>query len=180
MKSLSERQNRLLEWLKTRQTASVEEVQAAFEISTPTAYRDVRALLEAGAIQRLGQEIRLAPAEDEKNCVVCHGEINERTAFIFHLQDGTRRSACCPHCGLMALQRLAVDYALTPDFLYGRMVNVRQAAFLLGGDVSLCCQPPVLCFASQADALNFQKGFGGHVGNLEEAQLWVRQAMTIG
>lgn len=180
MKSLSERQNRLLEWLKTRQVASVDEIQAAFEISTPTAYRDVRALLDAGAIQRMGQEIRLAPMEDEKNCIVCHGEINERTAFIFHLQDGSRRRACCPHCGLMALPGLAAAYALTPDFLYGRMINVRQAFFLLGGEISLCCQPPVLCFASQADGLNFQKGFGGHLGNLEEAQRWVRQAMMMG
>jgi len=180
MISLNERQNRLLEWLKGRPAVSLEEAQAFLGVSTPTVYRDARVLQQAGLARKNGQRLAYAPPDEEKSCLICHGDVNERSAFTLYLQDGSRRRACCPHCGLMALRRFEVASALTPDFLYGRMVNVKQAVFLLNCSVGLCCEPPALCFASREDALNFQKGFGGQVGSLEDALAWVHDAMQIG
>jgi len=79
-------------------------------------------------------------------------------------------TACCPHCGLMLLSDITeVDSALARDYLYGRMVNVYQAYYLVASDVSLCCEPTVLCFAKLADAEKFSLGFGGHVMDFSQA-----------
>ncbi len=179
MENLSERQQMLLEWLKAQNSVSVSEIEAHFSISPATAYRDVRALIQAGAAVKTFQGIKLAPSSQEGKCAFCNGAINERTVFIFQLQDGSQRKACCPHCGLMGISQLDVVSALSSDFLHGRMVNARQATFLVESSVNLCCAPSVLCFASQDEALNFQKGFGGQCCSLDEAAAWVRNIMSI-
>ena len=78
--------------------------------------------------------------------------------------------ACCPHCGILLLSHEAEEEsALAREYLYGRMVNVYQATYVLGSDVRLCCVPTVLCFASITDAEKFSHGFGGQVMNFSQA-----------
>lgn len=179
MGNLSDRQETLLEWLKARDSVSIGEIESRFGVSPATAYRDARALIQAGAAVRTTQGIKLPPAYQEDRCAFCNGPINERTLFVFQLQDGSQRKACCPHCGLMGIGQLDVVAALSADFLYGRMVNARQAVFLVESSVNLCCAPSVLCFTSREEALNFQKGFGGQLCALDEATAWVKDIMLL-
>ncbi len=180
---LTDRQQQLQEWLKVQPSISITEIEARFGVSTPTAYRDARALVDAGLALKTSGGLKLAqpnePAYQEGKCAFCGGMLNERAAFIIQMQDGSQRSACCPHCGLLALSQPGAASALVNDFLYGRRINVRQAAFLLESIVSLCCEPSVLCFGSRTEALNFQKGFGGRVCNLDEAQARMTELMTL-
>ena len=59
---------------------------------------------------------------------------------------------------------------LAKAFIYGRIVNARNASYLVKSDITLCCQPNYLCFASTQDALKFQNGFGGQIMTFDEAR----------
>jgi hypothetical protein len=180
---LTERQEKILEWLQTHRTASIEEIRAQFAVSTAPAYRDARALVQSGMALKTNGGVRLAPPNDsahaESKCFFCGAPVNERAPFVIQLQDGSQRRACCPHCGLMSISQPKVVAALASDFLYGRMVNARQATFLFGSSVDLCCAPSVLCFASEADAQRFQAGFGGQVFTLEQAVVELNRVMSL-
>lgn len=180
---LSDRQHKLLEWLRSRRSVSIAEVQEYFAVSSATAYRDVRALLQAGLAVKTNDGLKIPPppgrSRPQGQCFYCGGVINERTIFLIQLIDGNQRSACCPHCGLLALGEPDVTSVLASDFLYGRMVNARQATFLLGSKVSLCCDPSALCFASDEDARSFQQGFGGQICSLEQAIVQVQKLMQL-
>jgi DeoR family transcriptional regulator, copper-sensing transcriptional repressor len=180
---LTDRQGKILDWLQTHPSAAIEEIRAQFAISTATAYRDARALVQTGLALKTSGGVRLAPPPDsppsDGKCLFCGAPVNERAPFVFQLQDGSQRRACCPHCGLMSLNHPKIVTALASDFLYGRMVNARQATFLFGSSVHLCCAPSVLCFASEGDARRFQTGFGGQVFSLEQAVAELHQVMAL-
>jgi hypothetical protein len=187
MSKLTDRQQLLLEWLQTQHSASISEIEAHFKISPATAYRDTRALVQAGAAVKSSNGVKLAPPStvqvgtDQRDdpCAFCGGAINERLAFIFQLLDGSQRKACCPHCGLMALGRMEVVSAMASDFLYGHKINIRNAVFLLESSVNLCCSPSVLCFATEADAVHSQAGFGGYICSFERAVEQVEKIMAM-
>ena len=180
---LTDRQEKILDWLQTHRSGSIEEIREQFAISTATAYRDARALVQAGIALKTSGGVRLAPPPDstqsDGKCFFCGAPVNERAPFVIQLQDGSQRRACCPHCGLMSLSHPKVVTALASDFLYGRMVNARQATFLFGSSVDLCCAPSVLCFATEADARRFQAGFGGEVFALEQAIAELTNVMSL-
>jgi hypothetical protein len=181
--SLTERQQQLYAWLQDQSSLSVVEILDRYQISVPTAYRDMRALVNSGRAVKSNQGIRLAPAPVLKPgdavCTFCGGEVNTRVAFIIVNQDGLRQTACCPHCGLMALDQPGVQLALACDFLHGRMVNARQASFLVNSQALICCEPSVLCFADAGEALRFQAGFGGEIYPLEQARRRVNELMAF-
>jgi DeoR family transcriptional regulator, copper-sensing transcriptional repressor len=181
MPNLSERQQHLQEWLHTQKTASISEIEKQFEISPATAYRDARALIQAGMAVKTSNGIKIAVSSEleEEKCAFCGGKINERLAFIFQLEDSSQCKSCCPHCGLMALGRLKVRSAMATDFLYGHMVNVRDASYLLESSVNICCTPSVLCFTNEKVAMQFQSGFGGHICSLEAAVEQVEKMMAL-
>ena len=173
MQPLSDRQQKIFELLQTRQRISTEEIRAHFDVSPATASRDIHALVLAGLAVKASLGVRLAPQGEqpsqEKKCSYCNGMLKERTVFIIQMADGSQRSACCCHCGLLALEQTGVNTALACDFLYGRMINPRQAAYVLGSTVNLCCEPSVLSFDSEEEARRFQMGFGGNVFSMEQA-----------
>jgi hypothetical protein len=183
MPKLTDRQNLLLEWLQTQGSASIEEIQGHFSISPATAYRDVRAVVESGLALKTSNGVRSGPPAEPcppgEKCAFCGGTVNERTAFVVLLHDGGQRTACCPHCGMLALGQLEVSAALACDFLYGRMINARQAVFLVSSSVNLCCEPSVLCFATPDQARRFQLGFGGQLCDLDQAAVRVKEIMAI-
>lgn len=180
---LTSRQERILEWLKTHGTISIEEIGSQFAVSTATAYRDAQALVKSGLALKTSGGLKLPPpvttSHPEGKCFQCGAPVNERAPFVIQLQDGSQRRACCPHCGLMALSHPKVTTALASDYLYGRMVNVRQATYLFGSSVDLCCAPSVLCFANEADAQRFQLGFGGQLYRLEQATAQLTMLMAL-
>ncbi len=184
MSNLSDRQLILLEKLKAEHSLSIDAVRRQFAISPASVYRDFRALIQQAGAVKARRGIRLAPppaaAEAKQaNCAFCSGNLNERSSFILQFKDGSQQKACCAHCGLMALGNAGVTAALTCDFLYGRMINARQAVFLLESAVNLCCQPSVLSFANLSDAQQFQTGFGGLICSLDEAVKKLERMMSI-
>ncbi len=183
MAMLTDRQVQMYELLQIRQRISTEEIKEHFAISSATASRDIHALVLAGMAVKASHGVKLAPPTDtpfhEMKCSYCSGTLKERTIFIIQMEDGTQRNACCCHCGLMALERAGVQSALASDFLYGRMVNARQAAYILGSTVNLCCEPSVLCFANEDEARGFQTGYGGCLCTMPEAISQLKGLMRL-
>jgi len=180
---LTDRQMQLFEIPKSRQRISTEEIKTQFSISSATASRDIHSLVLAGLAVKASHGVKLAPPVEpsfhEKKCSYCNGSLKERTIFIIQMEDGSRRNACCCHCGLMALDQPGVQAALVSDFIYGRMVNARQAIYVLGSRVSLCCEPSVLCFASEEEARCFQSGYGGNVLSMSSAISQLKSLMRL-
>jgi hypothetical protein len=183
---LTDRQEQLLEWLQTRRTALIVEIEGRFGVSAATAYRDARALVEAGLALKTNGGIKLPPPAAPASrplsggkCAFCGGMVNDRTMFILQMEDSSQLTACCPHCGLLALNRPKVLSALACDFLFGRMINARHAIFLLESSISLCCEPSVLCFANEDEARRFQQGFHGMICSLDQARARVAEIMAL-
>ncbi|RME85913.1 MAG: DeoR family transcriptional regulator [Caldilineae bacterium] len=180
--SVVERRRHILARLNREGQVSVAELSRELGVSRMTVHRDLRRLEEEGAVRRVrgGAVLQRAAAEEQEGCAMCGGRVRRRTVFLLQDEQGSLLRACCPHCGLMLLQGPGPFVsALAAEFLYGRMVNARSAAFLVDSQVTLCCTPSILCFETEADARRFQKGFGGKVMSLEAARQYLQHQMTL-
>ncbi len=167
-----DREKKILEILQKQGSASIQELVGVFGVSSMTIHRELDKLAEAGIVQKKHGGVVLAthPAGNLNQCAMCGKPISERTVFIVRPESGNQKRTCCPHCGLM-LQSHAKDtpQSLTADYLRGHIISADQAVYVLGSDLTVCCVPGVLSFGSRQDAEKFQKGFGGIIGNMEEA-----------
>jgi hypothetical protein len=183
MQTLTDRQQQLYEWLVASDLLLISDIQDRFNISVSSAYRDIRVLVESSLAKKTKNGIRILPSKSDPQsnelCWHCGGLLNERVSFIIKLRDGSSRSTCCAHCGLMTLKLPNIQSALTSDFLSGRMINVRQGTYILKSNVSLCCEPSVLSFASKNDASRFQMGFGGLLCDFDQAISQLNNWMEI-
>lgn len=168
------RQERILQWLQEHQSLSIEALAERLDVSVMTVHRDLNELVRTGAVEKVRGGVRLATQSIHgipvNACVVCGGGTSERSSFLVTRADGVLQSACCPHCGLLMNGMETAPTVLAREYLYGRMVNARRARYVIVSSVTLCCQPSVLCFATLTDAQKFQRGFGGHVMDFEEAR----------
>lgn len=98
----------------------------------------------------------------------CNAPVSARAVFVIQGNNNEQIHTCCAHCGLLHLDEQPAS-ALAKDFLYGRMVDARRAAYLVEPDITLCCIPAVLCFATRDDANRFQQGFNGAIMTFEQA-----------
>ncbi len=176
----SERQQQIVTMLQTETRLTIKQLVEQFNVSGMTIHRDLDKLAADGKVIKVHGGVELMPTEpmmlgETAVCALCGGMIMERTAFVIMRQNGEKLCACCPHCGILSMQQVEdVGSALTPDFLQGRRINVFQAHFVIGSEVRVCCLPSTICFATQAEAEKFQRGFGGHVFNYSEAQAHLR------
>jgi hypothetical protein len=161
------RQEQILRWLQESRTLTIEALVARLGVSAMTIHRDLDTLERAGLAAKVHGGVTLPDirhgAAEGAACKCCNMPLSSRTAFLIQTEGGEQIQACCPHCGLLLLNDCAASAVLAKDFLYGRMVNAWQAVYLLESDVTLCCVPSVLCFATLADAEHFQQGFHGSV-----------------
>jgi DeoR/GlpR family transcriptional regulator of sugar metabolism len=179
MNDLSPRQEKILEIVNKKRNVTVTEIQQIMRISQATAYREIQTLIQMGAVTKIPGGIRRVASKPAR-CLQCGGELNPRLSFLIEKKDGTQLNACCAHCGLMAINILPdIHTAMTADFLYGTMLNVRQAWYVLHDEIGICCTPSVLCFSKPEDATRFVKGFGGSVVNFVAVQRMITEKMSF-
>jgi hypothetical protein len=175
------RQTHILEWLQEQGTLTIDEVASRLNISAMTVHRDLAQLVQTGVVVKVHGGITLPkkqsqPANPAPVCKLCTSLVNERTTAVIQSSDGETLYACCPHCALILLTGMDnVISALGRDFIYGRMVNLQQAFFVVESEVILCCVPSILCFASENDARRFQAGFAGSIQSSESIQRHLQQ-----
>lgn len=171
-----QRRAQILEWLNERGSLTIDELARQFGVSSMTIHRDIDRLEKDG----LARKVRggVMPAADAPGqvtpapgrCAMCGKPAPRRTAWIATTDQGEQWQACCAHCGLLRLHHATGRQSvLAADFLFGQMVNAYQATFVLGSDVTLCCVPGVLCFATRHDAERYARGFGGELLDFREA-----------
>jgi DNA-binding Lrp family transcriptional regulator len=170
-----QRQQQIMEWLQAERSLAIDALAERLGVSAMTIHRDLDHLASSGQVQKVYGAVEWVEAQPshERACEVCHAQAPDRTLFTIQLKNGEQRYACCPHCGLLMMSD-DVALALTPDFLYGHMVNVTQAVYVIESRVHLCCVPSALCFTSIEDAQSFQHGFGGKVMTFEIMMKHVR------
>ena len=179
MKNLSPRQREILKLIDEKKDLSIEEIRQTIGVSQATAYRETQELSQMGLVAKIPGGISQIEASTTR-CVQCRGETNARTTFIIEQKDGKKLSACCSHCGMMALANNPnISTAMTIDFIYGKMLNVSQAWYVLNSNVVLCCSPSILSFSNQDDAARFSQGFGGYVMDYKNAQNSLNKMMTL-
>lgn len=181
--SAIDRQNQIVELLTERGSVQVDDLVKTLGVSKMTVHRDLDALEADGRLRKVHGGAALTEAAQSSECTFCHGTIppDSRSKVTLHMVDGTQQHACCPHCGLLALPSLgnSVLSVLVTDFLYGRVVNARAAAYVVKPALDICCSPTTLAFQAQADAERFQCGFGGQVLHLSQAIDVLRGEMSL-
>jgi len=179
VKNLSPRQREILKFVTRKGDATIEEIQRAVGISQATSYREAQALTQAGLVSKIPGGISLVESPS-KRCIQCGQEGNSRVSFLIEDKDGLTMVACCAHCGLMALaKRSDISSAMTTDFINGTLLNARQAWYVLGSEVNLCCSPSVLSFLQRETAERFSQGFGGDVVDFARAQTKIKEMMAL-
>ena len=179
----AERQQIIIEQLDRTGRVRVSELSRELGVSRMTIHRDLTQLAEQGILKKVfgGAVSATVEREDAGGCAMCGMRVRRRTAFVLNCRDGSQIKACCAHCGLILLaMRPETVSALAADFLHGRMINVRTAAFLVDSELTVCCTPTVLCFQGTAEAKRFKLGFGGQVLDVHGAQEYLRDSMMIG
>ena len=178
-----ERHQRILERVEDAGSVLVADLVDEFGVSRMTINRDLGHLAGTGAATKVYGGAVSATTLDgssSQSCLMCGMEVGARTAMTLFHDDGTQSEACCPHCGLMLLSRHSNTIAaLAQDFIGGQMVNVRSATFVVAPDITVCCVPTVLCFEDAGNAKRFSQGFGGKSMTWEQAQVDVRDHMTL-
>lgn len=179
MRNLSSRQREILQRLTQKGDLAVEEIQAELGISQATAYREIQELTQMGLAAKIPGGIGRKETS-LSHCIQCGRENNLRTNFLIEKNDGQRFAACCSHCGLLTLSRQTdVSVAMTTDFIYGTMVNVKQAWYVLNSKINLCCRPSLLSFSDLGDAQRFKQGFEGEVLDYASAQKKIQEMMAF-
>ncbi|MCB9453168.1 MAG: DeoR family transcriptional regulator [Anaerolineaceae bacterium] len=169
------RQEQILAWLQKEKRITIETLAERLGVSIMTIHRDLDVLALAGQVEKVRGAAQISTrgiiGETAHQCSLCSMPVPLRTSFIINTTSGEKVYGCCPHCGLLLLERHPdTTLVLTRDFLYGRMVNAGDAYYLIDSDIAVCCAPSVLCFAGERDAQRFQQGFGGNVLDFEFAR----------
>lgn len=180
-----DREQKILEYLKSHGSASIQALVEEFGVSNMTIHRDLNKLAEAGLIKKKHGGATLPNTankmiDDIPVCAMCSKPVSQRTVFIVKLEDGKELRACCAHCGLMLQSRSQkVWQSLTADYLYGHMISAGQAFYLVGSEVSICCVPSILAFGSSLEAEKFQKGFGGQILSMNDTAHYLHGMMHM-
>ncbi len=173
------RHEQIMAWLQESSTLTIDQLVERLGVSVMTVHRDLDVLARAGMVEKVHGGVKRVEAKSAKvrsnaHCALCESNVSSRTGVAIQPTNGETLTACCPHCAFLLVRNMRdVSGMLARDFLYGRMINMAQAAFVVQSSVTVCCVPNILCFASADDAARFQVGFGGMVMDFAHVQQWV-------
>jgi len=106
-------------------------------------------------------------------CAMCTAPLKGhiKTSGTIITDKGRRMRLCCGHCLLFSVYRLGKNAKriVTTDFVSGESVNARQAWFVVGNDLVLCCYPSTISFRDRSAAELFQKKHGGTVMSFDQS-----------
>ncbi|MFC4618488.1 DeoR family transcriptional regulator [Camelliibacillus cellulosilyticus] len=172
----TERQAYIKKWIREAGHLKIAEISHTLGVSEMTVHRDIKILVNEGAVVKTFGGITLAPnnqaREDNRYCVICGRQANERFSYRLIMEGGTIETACCAHCGLMRHRQVQdrVQQAICYDFLLNTTISAFQATYIFESTLKIsCCWPQVLTFESPELAESFKKGFGGHLYTFNEA-----------
>ncbi len=176
-----ERKQKILEILKEGKKTP-KELASIFNVSLMTIYRDIKDLESEGLIERKHGYVSLKDETSQKECIICHKEIDGRFNMIFFLKEGKKFQTCCPHCGLMAYKNFEnrIEAILAKDFITCNPVNAFSGWFVVGAEIAPCCSPSAFVFGSKELAEKFAKGFGGGVFTFQDAVKEIYRLMNLG
>lgn len=193
----TQRRREILEIIERQGGISVGEIAEHFRVSKMTGHRDLEYLEGKGSIKRIfgGAVLAASPTtaglmagrEDHANegtgsCSICKRMPLQNLRYLLVLQNGEQRMACCPHCGISThlVLRDQIAIATAADYLTGSPHPVSRSCFLLGSSAAPCCHPSILTFEDLEMARRFQAGFGGTLGRLEDAMVFLQEQMSAG
>ncbi len=106
-------------------------------------------------------------------CAMCANSLqdHEKTTMTLMTKKKKRLLACCAHCGLLMAHKLKGDLvrAVTPDFKTGRLIDAKQAHYVVDNELVVCCFPSTITFTKRADAEAFQKVHKGVIMTFDQA-----------
>jgi hypothetical protein len=111
-------------------------------------------------------------AGKQAHCAMCTDKFaaDSKTRFRVTRKGGKVLLACCAHCGLQLVGHLKdVVSCTTYDYSSGKEVDATVAYYVEHSRERPCCMASVLAFATQEDAVAFQKQYGGSVVDYQEA-----------
>jgi len=169
--TFSDREKQILELVKKKGNASIQELADTLSVSVMTIHRDLNKLEEKGQVRKRYGSASVAGDElGEGACAMCGKSTHGKKIFIIYLSNGEQKTTCCAHCGLMLLTVTKGTWqSMTMDYLHGHMISANQAIYLIGCDLNVCCVPTILTFGSRQEAEKFQSGFGGVLASMDDA-----------
>lgn len=192
----TERRKALLSWLDKEGSLSNREIAEHFQVTKMTVHRDLILLEKRQALRRIHGGVlansRVGVTNEtagdglsdhsHSQCLICYRSATQHLIYNLTLNNGESRQACCPHCGISAhlLYKDKVVMALTADYLSGRQHPAQNSFFLMGSIAAPCCHPSILTFENREMAERFQTGFGGTLGNLNDATMFLQKEMSVG
>ena len=141
----TECQRQIVELLRRQPELTISELVEHLEAPTRLVQRDLKGLVSAGLVVRTDDRVALpsfaAPlTRVAALCALCGCTVRERASFTIINRYGGIIRACCAHCGLLLLDRQPpADMAFTCDFIQERIVDARDATYLVESRVSACC-----------------------------------------
>lgn len=183
----AERRRRIKEWMQEQHNMKISELSDRLGVSEMTIHRDIKPLVDEGAVIKTFGGITLVREHAKKGtsgdeCAYCSKKNHETLAFRLILPNDKIETTCCGHCGLLRYKQLGdkVIQAVCRDFLRHTTISAVQATFVMDTTLDIgCCQPQVLTFENRIHAEKFVKGFGGVVLSFSDAIELVDSKMNV-
>ncbi len=176
-----QRLHEIVRIVESEGSVRIADLARRFGVSEMTVHRDLKELADRGLVQRVHGGAVAVRKTSTQTCAMCHSPIPNHTRVVIHLNDGSQRHACCPHCGLMywATHGDEVEAMFVKDVLHQHIIDARVATYVVDSSVVVCCRPSVLAFYSREEAHQFQRGFGGRVLSFSLAAEYLSSPSTF-
>ncbi|PLX88834.1 MAG: hypothetical protein C0618_03395 [Desulfuromonas sp.] len=182
--SKTQRHTRIINLLASSGTLSVQHLAQQLGTSRMTIHRDLKQLDQEGQLRRFhGGAIALncaSPQQSTPLCPHCLSAPLPHQSCQAASGPYTGNRFCCPTCWLGGLcSDPTPPYGTVTDLISSRTLSAADATFLINSSAAPCCEPSILTFLQESDAIAFRAGFGGVLGRLADAIEFLRIAQRL-